>query len=294
MSKWQTVQQLPITHAVSDFILHQRSSRHSPATIAHYRNTLSKLERFLAENEIVCVGHITPSLLRSFFLSLEHLKPRTRWGIASDVRAFFSFLERDELISTNPMRKVQMPRQPRTILPAFTNPEVKKILSAVEGKTRTALRNKALVLVLLDSGIRLNEAAEMKVEHLDMETGTFKVMGKGSKERVCHLSPTTLRHLARYVRHANPEPGKSLWGLTRYSLARIVSRIGEKAGVHAHPHKFRRTCALTMLRAGCDLFSLQYLLGHSDLTVLQRYVAQTQQDYHRAHKQYSAVGALCL
>lgn len=293
MSEYQTVQYLlPMDSAVSDFMLHQRSSRHSPTTIQHYKVTFDKLGTFLAENGVQDVAQVTPSHLRAFLLTLEHLKPRTRWGIACDIRAFFSFLERDELIRTSPMRKVSMPRQPKSILPAFTAEEVRKLLKAVEGKDRCSLRNRAMLLVLLDSGIRLGELAAMKVGDVDVDTGSFKVMGKGSKERVCHLSPHTLKHLARYVRHFRPEPNQPLWGLTRFSIANLVKRIGRRAGVHAHPHKFRRTCALTMLKNGCDVFTLQYLLGHSDLTVLRMYLAQTKQDLKEAHQKYSAVQAL--
>lgn len=297
----QTVQvcdSLDIDTAVEDFMLHQRSSRHSDCTIKHYQHSLKLFKAFLEGQCLELLESVQPRDLRRFFIELQdQFKPKTAHGIASDVRAFFSFHESEENLAVSPMKKVDLPKVPSLILPPFDEEEVKRLEAVTSGKDVLSVRNRAIVLVLLDSGIRLKEMALMKVGDVDMQTGTFKVLGKGNKERICILSAKTLKALSRYLKVRKGKEGEPLWAgvqgfCTYWGLAEIVENIGKKANVHAHPHKFRRTCALTMLRNGADLFSVQYLLGHSDLTVLKKYLAMTKTDYLAAHKKFSPVMSL--
>lgn len=106
-----------------------------------------------------------------------------------------------------------------------------------------------------------------------------------------------LKSFTKYARHRAGQAGEPLWlgrrgPMTEAGIAETLEKLGKAAGVHAHPHKFRRTCALMMLRSGADVFSVQYLLGHSDLTVLRRYLAQTQADVTKAHQLHSPVDGL--
>lgn len=288
---------LDLDEAQHEFMLHQRSAGHSQHTINHYTVSLRHLTTAMSELGIEELEEIRPKHLRQFFVDLQaKFKPKTAWGIASDIRAFFNFHQAENDLP-NPMSRVELPKVPREILPAFTQAEVQALMKQTEGKDAIQVRNRALLLTLLDSGIRLCELQGMKVGDIDMQTGVFKVMGKGSKERLSRLGHEAQKAMLRYMRIRQGKPGEPLWvgvrgPMTRLGLAETIEKLGRRANVHAHPHKFRRTCALTMLRSGADVFSVQYLLGHSDLDILKRYVAQTQTDYLNAHERFSAVQAL--
>jgi site-specific recombinase XerD len=213
------------------------------------------------------------------------------------VRAFFNFLEREELTSSNPMRKVKMPKLDKTILPAFTPDEIATLERATEGKDPRNVRNRALIFLLLDTGLRVSECVSLRVGDVDPATGLAKVMGKGRKERIVRLGTGTMRAYHRYLRLRGGTQGDPLWlgergPMTVAGISETLEKLGKSCGVHVHPHKFRRTCALFMLRSGADVFSVQHLLGHSDLTVLRRYLAQTEADVARAHERHSPVDGL--
>jgi integrase/recombinase XerC/integrase/recombinase XerD len=289
---------LTVQDALSEFRLHQRTSRHTPKTLQYYEFCLSRFATFLAQKKLDDMTQVEAGTIREFMLELEgKMKPNSVHAIMRAVRALFIFLEREELISRSPMVKVKMPKLDKTLMPAFTRAEIDALESATAGKEPTDIRNRALILMLLDSGLRLSECASLKVGDVDPHSGIMKVMGKGRKERVSKLGATSLKALTRYLRVRGGNPSDPLWlgrqgAMTAYGLAETLEKLGKRVGVHAHPHKFRRTCALFMLRGGADVFSVQYLLGHSDLAVLRRYLAQTEADVTKAHERYSPVDCL--
>lgn len=294
-----SVSALPVDRAIAEFMLHQRTSRHTPKTLEYYGYSLGKLTDYLTDAGVSDLGQLESGHLREFLLVLEQsgLKPNSVHAVMRAVRALLKFLESEELLERNPMAKVRMPKTDKALMPSFTEPEIRKLMAATDGKDSLSLRNRALVLVLLDSGLRLSECASLKVGDIDMETGTMKVMGKGRKERISRIGATAQRALVKYLRVRDGRPGEPLWlgvrgAMTRNGIAETLEKLGKRAGVHAHPHKFRRTCALFMLRSGADVFSVQYLLGHADLGVLRRYLAQNERDVTEAHSRHSPVDCL--
>lgn len=289
---------ISVAQAISDFTLHQRTSRNSPRTLEYYEFCLSRFSAWLDSLGVRDLEAVDSNALRRFMLHLEgKMKPTSVHAVMRGVRALFKFLEREELIARNPMTTVKMPRQDKTLLPAFTPEEIRKLERGTDGKDAQSMRNRALVLLLLDSGLRLAECASLRVGDVDLTTGTMKVMGKGRKERVSKLGATALKAFTKYARLRGGEAGEPLWlgkrgPMTDFGIAEALERLGESVGVHANPHKFRRTCALFMLRSGADVFSVQYLLGHADLGVLRRYLAQTDADVTSAHEKHSPVDGL--
>ena len=289
---------LSISDAIADFMLHQRTSRSSPRTVQYYEFCLTRLQTWLEGQGIDQVGQVDSSTLRRYLASLDGtMKPTSVHAIMRGVRALFKFLYREGVINHCPMDRVKMPRVDKVILPAFTPEEIALLEKATSGKEPTDLRNRALIHLLLDSGLRLAECCALKVGDIDLQTGVLKVMGKGRKERVSKLGSVALKSFTKYARLRAGQAGEPLWlgrrgPMTEAGIAETLEKLGKAAGVHAHPHKFRRTCALMMLRSGADVFSVQYLLGHSDLAVLRRYLAQTQADVTKAHQLHSPVDGL--
>jgi site-specific recombinase XerD len=160
----------------------------------------------------------------------------------------------------------------------------------------TGIRDRLIILILLDTGLRAAELLALNFENVDPITGTLQVMhGKGDKFRVVYLGKKSRIALRSYYRKNKHLEGALIIGvhgerLTYTGLRLLLKRRAQKAGVeYQPPHSFRRLFALTMLRNGIDVFSLQLLMGHADLQMLRRYLKQAGSDLQEAHNQASPV-----
>jgi integrase len=212
--------------------------------------------------------------------------------IHSHARAFRTFLRFlfDEGYISKPI-KVDMPSIAKKPLRVLSPIELKKVLSACMTK-----RDKALVMLLVDSGLRRAEACSLNWGDIDIKSGLVRVQqGKGRKSRSVVVGVSTRRNLLRYrrqVSHNDEEPvlqtstGKRL---SHNGLRSALLRIGERAGVHLTPHALRRTFATLSLRAGMNPLHLQGLLGHSSLEMVRRYIRMVDDDLLEAHRKHGPV-----
>jgi site-specific recombinase XerD len=256
---------------------------------------------------VTLVEEVTTNLVRRFIFEIQETK--TQYGRAPsshtiytyyrNLKAFFHFHEDEETISASPMRRVKPPKLDKQILPALTAEDIAKLEGATASRTFVGKRDRALIYFLLDTGCRRTETANMRVGDVDLKTGVVNVVqGKGRKDRITKLGSRALMALIRYLRtRGELRDTDALWvgkygPISSEGIGTLVQKLGDKCGVHANPHRFRRTMALSMLRAGCDVFSLQHLLGHTELDVLKRYLAQTGHDVAAAHERFSPVDHL--
>jgi site-specific recombinase XerD len=198
-----------------------------------------------------------------------------------------------------------MPKVEKRILPPFTEEDLHRLMSSCTRWDTVGLRDYAILLSLVDSGLRAEEFCSLKVGDLNMGDGTLTVRGKGGKYRQVRLGAKARGAIARMLAARQKAEGSDvadeapLWpsyGLTNREngalrstvLRQMLQRLGDRANVHpCSPHRFRRTFALMCLRAGMDLHSLRLLMGHSDLQILQRYLALDGSDAARAHEKFS-------
>lgn len=173
------------------------------------------------------------------------------------------------------------------------------ILDACRGSDWLRRRDYALVLTMLDTGLRLSELVQMTVA--DGMSETFLVRGKSRRDRLVCLSGETRLAIRKYLQ-AFPEPldaSSPLWqgergALTVHGVQEAVQRIGRRAGLQQHlgVHVFRRTFAIYSLRSGMSLEHLRELLGHRDFAMLKHYVQLVEQDLKQAHQQHSPLRLL--
>jgi integrase/recombinase XerD len=165
------------------------------------------------------------------------------------------------------------------------------------GSGFSGARDRAAILVLLDTGARAREFLDLNLEDIDLAAGSVLIRkGKGRKPRMVFLGRKSRRAVRAFLRHrrdANPAVWVTAEGerMTYSGLRGIIRRRAHDAGLKAEPslHDFRRAFAINMLRSGVDVFALQKLMGHADLQVLRRYLAQTNQDIQAAHMRGSPV-----
>lgn len=214
---------------------------------------------------------------------------------------------REHIVHEHVVHSVTPPKpEEREIVP-FTLIEVRAMLAVVgrndqgdvidKRMKNSADRNRALLLILLDTGMRASELCGLRMGGMDNHNRRVRVMGKGSKERTIPFSPRTGQTLWRYLTsrqdlRANDPLIATMDGheLNRARLLKILVSIGKRAGVSGvHPHRFRHTFAIQYLRNGGDPYTLQALLGHSSLDMVKNYLRIAQIDIDTAHRRASPV-----
>jgi integrase/recombinase XerD len=199
------------------------------------------------------------------------------------------------------MSRVQAPRLSQDPLPPVSLDDLRQMLATCEPRTLLGDRDRAVLLCLLDSGCRASEFLTLNTSDVDLASGAIAIRhGKGGKSRVTFLGAKARKALLAYLRHrGNPATDAPWWvtaegtRLEYNGLRAVVQKRARLAGVKPPAlHAFRRAFAIGALRAGVDLVSLQRLLGHADLTVIQRYLRQTQDDLRAAHAKGSPVDRL--
>jgi len=283
--------------ALDLFLLDCRSRRLAPKTVTFYETQLKPALGFFESTGITELAQVDPYTLRAYLVALQdrELKDNSIHAAARSLRVFFNFLVREELLAVSPMNKVRMPVRDKKVLPAFSLDEVNSLLEAVTG----SVRDTAIVLCLLDSGLRAAEFVALDIADIDSQTGAVKVrLGKGRKSRTSFLGNRAQKAVKKWLL-ARPEARQTepLWTssttgerLTQDGLRQLLQRIAARSEVpNCHPHTFRRTFALWSLRAGMDLQRLAGLLGHADLSVLRQYLALVETDLQEAHSLFGPV-----
>jgi len=155
-------------------------------------------------------------------------------------------------------------------------------------------RNRAMVLVLLDTGIRAGELARLRVEDVNLVNQEIYIRpyrnGIKSRARTVYMGEKTTQVLKRYIERFRKHSRPTLFGLDGECVRFMIRRLGENAGVvNAHPHRFRHTFAINYLRNGGDQFTLQRLLGHTSPDMTQKYLDIAQYDVANQHRRASPV-----
>ena len=276
------------------FMLHQEASHHTAKTLTHYRYTLNGFLNYLARRGIIAPEEVKAEHVRAFLASLQRqgYKDTTLHAHARAIKTFFNFLVAEEVLKASPVSRVTMPKLEQKIFPPFTLEDIEALLAACQGEF--ALRDKAIVLCLLDSGLRAAEFVAMNVGDVDGE-GMIRVHGKGQKDRYTRLGATARKAVLKYLGRRRAKQSEPLWvgrqgRLTVNGLYLALKRLGKRAGVeNCHPHRFRRTFAIFALRGGMDVHHLRAILGHADLNMALRYLALVKDDIAEAHRQASPV-----
>jgi integrase/recombinase XerD len=297
----------------------------SPNTLVNYSYHLKLWQEYISD---VPIDQVTTQGLRAFLAWLrtdykprrlcggdDPLSPKTVRNFWVTLSAFFSWAC-DEFDIPNPMKGVPAPRFEDAPVESFSKEQVEALLKAAEYcreadttdrrkftmRRATARRDCALIMILLDTGLRASELCSLKIGDIDQKTGRVQVrhgVGGGAKfkkGRVVFLGKATRRAVWRYLaeREDSEDPeaplflGKFNRPMNKDVLRQLIASLGKKAGVKkCHPHRFRHTFAITYLRAGGDLFTLQALLGHSSLDMVRRYARIAETDIQQAHRRAS-------
>jgi integrase/recombinase XerD len=216
------------------------------------------------------------------------------------LRSFYRHLRREELIAEDPTASLSPPAKSRKLPQVLSLGDVKRLLEGAKGTDAISLRDRALLELMYGCGLRASEATGLEVGDVDLRRGFVRPHGKGSKERIVPLGREAASAVTRYLRSGRPElvgerrESKLFVNfrggpLTRQGLYKIIQRHAKEAGLEGRmsPHTLRHTFATHLLSGGCDLRSVQEMLGHADVATTQLYThlsrERIKEVYFKAH-----------
>jgi len=289
---------------VLDYLAHLEFERGlSRNTLAAYRTDLLQFGGFLAERGREATTATTLDL-SDFLAGLAEgdgngRQPCSAATInrkAACLRSFYRHLRREDLVKGDPAAKLATPRRSRRLPKVLSYAEVQRLLAQPKGTEPTALRDRAMLELMYACGLRASETISLEVGDLDQRNGVVRARGKGSKERLVPAGKSALAAVAAYLRSGRPHlvkdaAEKKLFlnfrggPLTRQGLYKIILRRAEQAGLKGRmsPHTLRHSFATHLLSGGCDLRSVQEMLGHADLATTQLYTHLSGEDLKQAY-----------
>ena len=288
---------------VEAFLIDRKAQNMSRGTLSFYQCKLKNFTDFCEGKAVKNIMQITPSLLREYLLEFE-IKGHNPGGCHAAYRTVKTFLRwwenEVELKNwSNPIRKVKAPKMSIEPLEPVDIEAVKAMMKICQNNL-TGQRDKAIMLFLLDTGVRASELVSINLEDANPITGDIlvRVGKKGRKPRTVYLGSKSRKALRAYLR-LRQDSSNALWitdegeRITYWGVKDIMKRRANQAEVKTPElHAFRRWFALACLRAGMDVYSLQELMGHADLQVLRRYLKQTNQDIRESHHRAKPVDNL--
>jgi integrase/recombinase XerD len=293
---------------VLDFLAHLEFERGlSRNTLAAYRTDLLQFGRFLAERGRDATN-ATPGDLSDFLADLAQgngdgkapASTATVHRKAACLRSFYRHLRREDAIEDDPAARLQTPRRGKKLPEVLSYADVQRLLAQPRGDEPAVLRDRALLEVMYASGLRASETISLEPSDVDLDHGIVRARGKGSKERLVPIGGKAVAAMRVYLRSGRPRLARSPeerklflnfrgGPLTRQGLYKIVLRHAQTAGLgdRMSPHTLRHSFATHLLSGGCDLRSVQEMLGHADLSTTQLYTHLSGEDlkeaYFKAH-----------
>jgi len=295
-----------MTHSIATFIK-RFFSHYLPVqkglavnTIMAYRDAIKLLLCYAADTmkrsvEELCVEEIDESVVLDFLDHVENTRgctPRTRNARLAAIRALFGFIAREEpslLLHCQTIRTIPLKRTEHKTVDYLEENEMQALLNMVELNSRNGVRDKALLLLLYNTGARVSEIVGLKVADVRLYgTPQVKLLGKGQKYRSCPLWPETVEALHDYLKHrtAKDPAAQQLFlnangsPVSRFGVRHIIgtyataakSQCPSIAAKAVNPHTIRHTTAMHLLRAGNDVTMVSYWLGHADTNTTHIYV----------------------
>lgn len=264
------------------FLRHLQSKNFSEHTVRAYTEDLQEFTAFCSARKYSPAQAFAPEAIRSFLANLSANSParNTLLRKTATLRSLARYLVEQGQLEKNPFKLLPSPKKERLLPKFLSEEEVDRLLDTAAEKGRFAARNKALFELVYSSGLRRSEVIGLKIADVDFFSGVVRVLGKGNKERLVPVTDTALVALKDYLSvRTNPQPQDALFlnkngtALTGDGVAYLFKHLAIGSGIarKVTPHSLRHSFATHLLNNGCDLRSLQEMLGHKNLSATQVY-----------------------
>lgn len=256
------------------------------------------LDVFLKETGVRTPGDITDSVVRQFRITLARkgIKKITQNYYIIALRNFLKYMVKRGIRSLAP-ETIELPKVARRDIEVLEYKELERLLSAPQGDSLRALRDRAILEVLFSTGLRVSEVCGLS-RYLNLERGELSVRGKGEKIRVVFLSESSKKAIKEYLKQRTDadealfislsKAEKPLGRIIPRTVQRLVDSYARKAGIakRVHPHELRHSFATDLLINGADLRSVQELLGHANIATTQVYTHLTNKELKEVHEAF--------
>ena len=283
-----------LTDAAKEFEFNCQCRKLSDKTIRNYGKLIGYLLDYLKEqHKVLCLEDVQPMYIKAYLMMLQERGAKPQY-INDQLKAFkvlFRYLYEEGYTDSILTERIKNVKQPKTIIKTFTEQEVKKMTEYYSGHTFMEVRNRLMLMTFFDTGIRVSELINLKLSQVKDEY--ILIHGKGDKERVVPKSPLLNKWMFKYLSTREnffayrrvPENvflSRNGRPMTTEAIHRVIKIAGKAVGVskdiRVSPHTCRHTFAQMQLKNGLDLYSLSRLMGHSNISITQRYL-EGQRDF---------------
>lgn len=277
-----------LTDAAKEFEFNCQCRKLSDKTIRNYGKLIGYLLDYLKEqHKVLCLEDVRPMYIKAYLMMLQERGAKPQY-INDQLKAFkvlFRYLYEEGYTDSILTERIKNVKQPKTIIKPFTEQEVKKMTEYYSGHTFMEVRNRLMLMTFFDTGIRVSELIDLKLSQVKDEY--ILIHGKGDKERVVPKSPLLNKWMFKYLSTREnffayrrvPENvflSRNGRPMTTEAIHRVIKIAGKAVGVsrdiRVSPHTCRHTFAQMQLKNGLDLYSLSRLMGHSNISITQRYL----------------------
>lgn len=278
-----------LTELIHEFLFDCKVRELSDLTVHNYEKQLNKFRHFVRENfEVILFEDLKPYHVKQYISSLQEreCKPAYINDLLKAVKCMCTYAQREGYSEEILTKRVRNVKQPKVLIHTFNSKEILRMIKYFNGSDYISIRNKMILMIFFDTGIRLSELTNMKLDQI--QDSYFVIYGKGRKERVVPKNPAVGKFLYKYLtarekyfmaRNCEDEyvflskNGKRLNNeAIRVFMKEAADAVGVNPNVRVSPHTCRHTFAHQQLKNGLDLYSLSRLLGHESVTVTQRYL----------------------
>ena len=262
-----------------------------------YKRDLISFSNYLSNKEI---SKINSSDIKSYIKHLNDIKDKDRTIARKivSVRTFFDYLMMNKIIKENPCEKIESPKLRKSLPKVLSIEDVNKLLS-LKANTPLEYRNKAMIELMYDAGLRVSELVDLEVNNINLKDCYVRCFGKGKKERIVPLGDIAIEVLDKYINIYRDSLLKGYFtdklfissygkGITRQGFFKILKSEAKKAGITKEfsPHTLRHSFATHLLEYGADLSSISELLGHEDIKTTQIYTHISNNKKRKDYEEY--------
>lgn len=296
MALW-SLASIALQDAYTDFMLSRQAMNCTSATLEFYKYTAGKFLQWIESQGVTRPEEITARYVRQYLAELPG-KDTTKHDHARAIRTLLRFWHFENYMPA--LVKFEMPKLSKKRLPVLTAEQLKQVMKVCN------VRDKAIILFMVDSGLRRQETVNLNWGDVNIQTGLVHVrQGKGQKDRSAVIGATTRRALLAYKRSKYKtigEPGyydqrplflsRTGERFTGPGLLRVFQRLSKQTGIRVTPHAMRRTFTILALRAGMRPLHLQHLGGWSDLSMVDHYAQMVEEDLLQEHSQHGPIDGI--
>jgi site-specific recombinase XerD len=277
----KSIQYEALVEIVEEYLKICKIEGKSDATLTNYRNSMRRYLKFVRESKDVA----SRLQILNYLSSMDSLKPGSRNKFFRETKSFFNWAVSSGRMSSNPFDGLKNVRIPEQVRIPFSPDDVNRLLEATSGCTDREIRDKAVILMFVDTGVRLGELVGVEYQDIDFTSRRILIKkAKGGSGRIVPFADRCCDALVKYIEVRSPSLGPLFWKATPYGrlisqspitaigIRQAMARVGDLAQVSdVYPHRFRHTFATWAIKNNAREIDVQHILGHRSLDMIRRY-----------------------